>query len=64
MRGGTLFGILLTPVFYCVVVRLLGLKAAATPDDGLQAVTGAAAIDGHTGASQRPKGAVVASPKL
>jgi multidrug efflux pump len=31
MLGVTLFGILLTPVFYYVVVRLVGTKAAAPP---------------------------------
>jgi hypothetical protein len=31
MLGVTLLGILLTPVFYYVVVRLVGTKAAAPP---------------------------------
>ncbi len=64
MLGVTLFGILLTPVFYYVVVRLLGLKPAVAPEGGLQPVPATMATDGHTGASPRPKGPVVSGPQL
>ena len=52
MLGVTLFGILLTPVFYYVVVRLLGLKAArvsASESQVLPTTNGsdASATSGH-----------------
>jgi multidrug efflux pump subunit AcrB len=61
MLGVTLFGILLTPVFYYVVVKLLGLKPTAATERELQAVPTATAGDGHTGSLERPKATVVSS---
>ena len=59
MLGVTLFGILLTPVFYYVVVRLL--RPAPKAEHELQAVPAATAGDESTTPSQRPKMKVAAS---
>jgi hypothetical protein len=63
MLGVTLFGILLTPVFYYVVVRLLGLKPTAATERELQTVPAMTAGDGHAGPSERQKVAVASSQK-
>jgi multidrug efflux pump len=56
MLGVTLFGILLTPVFYYVVVRLVGSKAATPPADQ---ASGDSLVDG---AASGKRSATVAAP--
>lgn len=62
MLGVTLFGILLTPVFYYVVVRLLRQKPASVPDHELQAEPATVTGDRHIVSPER-EAAFVASQK-
>ncbi|MGD9722662.1 MAG: efflux RND transporter permease subunit [Pirellulales bacterium] len=63
MLGVTLFGIMLTPVFYYVVVRLLRLKPAMATELETQAVPAMTVGDGHAGSSERERATVAASHK-
>jgi multidrug efflux pump len=61
MLGVTLFGILLTPVFYYVVVRLVGVQRAGGSVEGEPHESPAMRGDGQISPSGPPKVAVAAS---